>query len=595
MIATTRIFYSLLITALLLVLGAGETLATLPAAETDAQPFLPGLPELRVEHFDTPADLVRDAYRRYELLAERSGAEVRFELSDFQTLYPGDYDDHLMTDIRTFGGGWTLRAVLSRTIEPELGIDEMRYEPFWEQQPSWLEHSFPHVVGQSVAAVFAGSISDDPPPAAITTYQVHVTYEGRSRTYDAAFYFELDQELRFSVQDHVSWGLHYVYRDLPELEAAEKGDTRQPERQRGQAMWSAKRCLSQTAEPLAFQGDADQNSEEHSYGRHSGAILFDFGCSCSESCTSRCAPATDPKCTDFGSLNVLRVHVPIPQDADQGGTSAGGDQEPASCKGAGACAVESCFDKKCNQVTVGFTGASFDFSGETVLEVSDVHTHICGTCTVISEGEGDTPTGGGGGVPDPGSVDDGNPDGTPIVIDLDGRGFHFTSVDEGVRFDIDVDRKVEQVAWTEPGGNDAFLAIDLNQNGEIDDGYELFGDRSFHTHDQEPNGYRALAEYDRADMGGNEDGWITADDADWQFLRLWLDENKNGRSEPHELSTLDDSNIAGIELAYRESRRQDRHGNWLRYRSKVLLAHPGGPPHTFSTDVYLLTREVEPR
>ena len=44
-------------------------------------------------------------------------------------------------------------------------------------------------------------------------------------------------------------------------------------------------------------------------------------------------------------------------------------------------------------------------------------------------------------------------------------------------FDIDGDGDVEQVSWTEPGADVAFLALDVDQNGKITSGKELFGSR----------------------------------------------------------------------------------------------------------------------
>src|SRR5436190_12147755 len=67
---------------------------------------------------------------------------------------------------------------------------------------------------------------------------------------------------------------------------------------------------------------------------------------------------------------------------------------------------------------------------------------------------------------------------SPIVMDLDGNGFHLTSAAAGVQFDLQASGRRDQVSWTEPGSHDAFLVLDRNGNGLIDDGSELFGDHT---------------------------------------------------------------------------------------------------------------------
>jgi len=52
--------------------------------------------------------------------------------------------------------------------------------------------------------------------------------------------------------------------------------------------------------------------------------------------------------------------------------------------------------------------------------------------------------------------------GSPILIDVGGKGYKLTSVDDGVLFDIDGGGTREQVSWTARGAENAFLAIDRN-------------------------------------------------------------------------------------------------------------------------------------
>ena len=66
---------------------------------------------------------------------------------------------------------------------------------------------------------------------------------------------------------------------------------------------------------------------------------------------------------------------------------------------------------------------------------------------------------------------------SPILISLrnNSRNYRLTSAVDGVPFDIDADGVLDQVAWTSTDSDVAFLVLDRNDNGVIDDGSELFG------------------------------------------------------------------------------------------------------------------------
>ncbi len=98
----------------------------------------------------------------------------------------------------------------------------------------------------------------------------------------------------------------------------------------------------------------------------------------------------------------------------------------------------------------------------------------------------------------------------PLVINLGNSIPGLT--DEKFEFDLDSDGIMDLISFPEYGSG--FIALDLNDDGIINDGRELFGT-------QTGDGFHELSQYDN---DGN--GWIDENDPIFDKLRIWTkDEN----------------------------------------------------------------------
>jgi len=154
---------------------------------------------------------------------------------------------------------------------------------------------------------------------------------------------------------------------------------------------------------------------------------------------------------------------------------------------------------------------------------------------------------------------------SPIVLDLDGNGVHTLAASQGVQFDLNGTGNTHQVGWA--SSTDGLLVMDRNHDGRINDGTELFGVATLDTNGHRAgNGYNAMAMED-----SNHDGKLTATDAHFADLRLWVDANSNGITDAGELHALAEYGITELSLNAQAGTVVD-HGNVLGLTSSYTTA-----------------------
>ncbi len=333
-------------------------------------------------------------------------------------------------------------------------------------------------------------------------------------------------------------------------------------------------------------------TQEHDTGAHTAYSTLGGSCTysgttpgapCSISCRGTAATPTTitstivPNATGVQEIGELDTVIDLHYSGVQNSNGAAASNGPAiQCSGTAAAAVQSCaVGAFCDTtVTINGTasgiGATVTFPPGKIFGASTPYPISCGARTlpapppppppppICLPSDGESPD------------DPKCPPTSPIIVDTTGGGFHLTSADEGVVFDIRGDGHPIKLAWTAGNWGNAFLALDRNHNGKIDSGKELFGNFTAQPATDHPNGYLALAEFDKPENGGNGDGIIDSHDEVFSHLLLWIDENHDGVSQPNELHTLPELGVYSINLKYRDDQHFfDEYGNWFHYQSAL--------------------------
>jgi hypothetical protein len=149
---------------------------------------------------------------------------------------------------------------------------------------------------------------------------------------------------------------------------------------------------------------------------------------------------------------------------------------------------------------------------------------------------------------------------TPLVLDLNSDGVQTVVLAAGVQFDLLNTGKPVNVGWVDK--HDGLLVMDLNGDGIINNGAELFGDHTVLADGTlAKDGWAALSAQD-----SNHDGKIDVQDTNFNKLGVWVDANGNGSTDVGELHTLAEEHIASINLNHDNSSVQ-QNGNVVQMAS----------------------------
>ena len=133
----------------------------------------------------------------------------------------------------------------------------------------------------------------------------------------------------------------------------------------------------------------------------------------------------------------------------------------------------------------------------------------------------------------------------PIALDLNANGKIDTlSLENGVFFDHNGDKVAFKSSWV--NSSDGILARDIDGDGKITSGAELFGNfTKLKNGELAKNGAQALK-----DLDDNNDGIFDSNDKAFNEILVWQDKNSDGISQKNELKTLNEHNIKSIDLEF---------------------------------------------
>lgn len=297
------------------------------------------------------------------------------------------------------------RAQTNRGRSP-LGIT---YEPSWvtvSSEPSPELQRLTH--GQNVSQMLSelGRLDKNlSNVVAVTRYQVEVSFEGTSRTYNAAVLWldpERDGIVALAVQDNITDRVDEAVTER--LRAAPRVVFEQQIRATASLHNNQNKATSCSPHDsdYSFPLSAGPDPEGHSTGYHSSSARFNYSCHCDSTCRSTCAPQiTDAQCHETGSLSgAPGTHKPRTSQKIVGGSKPNTDFTGADCGAGYACYIQFCPANVCSGFVVSATaqpldtgiGVTFNASSQAVWDGQLEFPFQRDGCSIGEPGDAPVPT-----------------------------------------------------------------------------------------------------------------------------------------------------------------------------------------------------------
>lgn len=159
----------------------------------------------------------------------------------------------------------------------------------------------------------------------------------------------------------------------------------------------------------------------------------------------------------------------------------------------------------------------------------------------------------------------------PLLLDLSGKGAGLVGIEDGVLFDVDNSGTLRRTGWAD---RQTGMLVHDDGSGQVTRISQMFseyyagqpGANGSSGETPFSDGFAALASVD-----ANGDGRLTATDAVWGQLKVWVDGNHDGRSDASELKTLEALGISAFNLAQVAAVGEVRNGNQVISRGTFTL------------------------